>query len=96
MTTLCKTLKNLLLNRPLSRKLLRGDTDSVVVVGVVESGAKRPIPLPLYPLQHCHFDWKEKPAYRPASPELKRGELASRSGQGWSPEIHTFTQTCQW
>ncbi len=40
--TFCKAQKN----RPLSRKLLRGDTDSVVVVRGGEWGAKRPIPLP--------------------------------------------------
>jgi len=42
MTTIFKVLKN----RPLSRKLLRGDTDRVVVVGGGEWGASRPIPLP--------------------------------------------------
>jgi len=41
MTTIFKVLKN----RPLSRKLLRGDIDRVLVVGGGEWGASRPIHL---------------------------------------------------
>jgi len=53
MTSFCKTLKTLPLNRPLSRMLLRGDNALIWVLGGGESGASRPIPL----LPHQPVDW---------------------------------------